>query len=665
MGQCASSIRPGREDSLKTVKGNAGAADTRPVTVQAPAWLTAAPTRVWPRVPSRSVAKLVALAAAYFAAAKGGLALAHQNASVTAVWAPTGIALAALVLWGRRMWPGVALGAFLANGSTGVPLITVLGISAGNTLEALVGAAVLVRLIRFRPTLDRTRDVLALAGAATLSTMVSATLGVASLHAGHAVNADALVATWRHWWLGDLAGALLVAPLLFVFADGATRRHVAGRLAEGAALLAALALVGWLVFSGSTDGTFLIFPLLAWAALRFRQPGVTIAGVVVAAIAAWHTAHHTGPFAAATADEGLLLSQTFVGVSALVSLLLAAVTVERERAEARLREAAEARFSDAFEAAPVGMAVVSHEGRFQRVNAALCESTGYGREALEAGGFESILDADELIDMRRHLALLRSGEMSSYKTDKRCRHASGEAMWLTLQTTLVRDDDGEPGHFLTQMLDITDRRRHEDSLRYMADHDSLTGLLNRRSFERELTAHLERGRRYGLEGAALMVDLDCFKEVNDSFGHHVGDELIVRVANALRVRLRESDVLARLSGDEFVALLPKADPRGAREVARELLGAVRAVHLPAPRRGSRSITASVGVAMIESAVGLSSKDVMVNADLAMYAAKEAGRDRLAFYRSDEPTPGLLLEQTILAKPVLDGGLEAERLSYSR
>ena len=646
------------------VKGNAGAADTRPVTVQAAARLIAATPRATPRVAFRSVAKLLALAAAYFAAAKGGLALADQNASVTAVWAPTGIALAALVLWGRRMWPGVALGAFLANTSTGVPLITVLGISAGNTLEALLGATVLVHVIGFRPTLDRSRDVIALAMAATLSTMVSATLGVASLHAGHAVDADAVISTWRHWWLGDLAGALLVAPSLFVFADGATRRQASGRLTEGAALLAVLALVSWLVFSGSTDRTFLIFPLLAWAALRFRQPGVTLAGLTVAVIAAWHTAHHIGPFAAATADEGLLLSQTFVGVSALVSLLLAAVTVERERAEAGLREAAEARFSDAFEGAPCGMAVVSLEGRFQRVNAALCESTGYRREALEAVGLESLLDADELIDVRRHLALLAAGEMSSYKTDKRCRHASGDAMWLTLQTTLVRDANGEPGHFLTQMLDITDRRRDEERLRYMVDHDSLTGLLNRRSFERELTAHLERGRRYGLEGAALMLDLEGLKDVNDSFGHHVGDQLILRVAGALHSRLRETDILARLSGDEFVALLPNADRAGARQVARELLVAVRAVRLPIPGGGPRSVTASVGVAMIEGNVDLSSEDIMVNADLAMYAAKEAGRDRLAFYRSDERTASLLLEPKILMTPLPHGPFEAERLSCS-
>ena len=165
-------------------------------------------------------AKVLVLALAYFGAAKAGLLLAYENSSVTAVWAPTGIALAALVLWGRGLWPGVALGALLANCWTGVPVITVLGIATGNTLEALVGAS-LLRVAGFRPSLERARDVLALAGlAAALSTVVSATVGVASLYAGDAISASALDSAWRTWWLGDVGGDLLVAPFLLVFASG-------------------------------------------------------------------------------------------------------------------------------------------------------------------------------------------------------------------------------------------------------------------------------------------------------------------------------------------------------------------------------------------------------------------------------------------------------------
>jgi len=460
---------------------------------------------------------------------------------------------------------------------------------------------------------------------------VSATVGVASLRAGNAVSADALLSTWRTWWLGDLGGALLVAPFLLVFAGGMPSTRGRGRLLEGAGLLAALGLVSWFVFSDPAARTFLIFPVLAWAALRFRQAGVTAGSLIVAAIAAGFTAHGLGPFAQASEDQGLLMSQMFVGVTALVSLLLAAITAERQRAKAALRSAAEARFRGVFECAPTGMAVMSLEGRFEQVNGALCEISGRRRDELEGAGLELIASADDLIEMRRHLDLLLAGEPSSYRTDKRCLHASGETGWMTFQATLLRDAQGEPLHFLTQMLDITDRRRNEENLRYMVDHDPLTGLLNRRSFERELNAHLVRGRRYGLGGAAVMLDLDCFKQVNDSLGHRAGDELIVHVARALRGRLRETDVVARLSGDEFIVLLPQVDRSQAREVARELLAAVRSADRRTPDGTFRSITASVGVAMIGDGHALTGEDIMVSADVAMYDAKNGGRDCLAFF----------------------------------
>jgi diguanylate cyclase (GGDEF)-like protein len=162
----------------------------------------------------------------------------------------------------------------------------------------------------------------------------------------------------------------------------------------------------------------------------------------------------------------------------------------------------------------------------------------------------------------------------------------------------------------------------------MADHDPLTGLLNRRSFARELRSHCARGARYGATGAALMIDLDSFKSYNDTLGHGAGDELIRQVARALSARLRKSDVLARLGGDEFAVLLPTADEDGARQVAAELLSCVRGDD-PAQDGGDHpGMTASIGIALFDDARGLAPEQVMVNADRAMYEAKQAGRDRV-------------------------------------
>jgi diguanylate cyclase (GGDEF)-like protein len=179
------------------------------------------------------------------------------------------------------------------------------------------------------------------------------------------------------------------------------------------------------------------------------------------------------------------------------------------------------------------------------------------------------------------------------------------------------------------MQDVTERRSHEAELRHLADHDPLTGLLNRRSFERELERHVALVERYGSRGAALVLDLDHFKTINDTLGHGVGDELIVRVARALRARLRDSDVLARLGGDEFAVLLPEGGREEAVQVARDVLEAVRGQAVLASSGHARRASASIGIALFAPGGPMSGEAVLVEADLAMYEAKEDGRDRYA------------------------------------
>lgn len=278
--------------------------------------------------------KVAALAGAYYVSAKVGLDLAFATSSVTAIWPPTGIALAALVLWGRSMWPGVALGAFIANVDTGVPLVTVLGITCGNTLEAVVGAYLLRRLNDFRPSLDRTRDVLALVGLAAVgSTAIAATIGVGSLVVGDEVALEDFGSVWRVWWLGDMGGDLLVAPALMVAVSHWPLRRLPGRPLEAGLLAITVAAVSLFVFRQETNLAYLVFPLLVWAALRFWQPGAAAASLSVAAIAVYYTADGAGPFVRSNPDDSLLLAQTYFGVTAVTVMLLAAVITERRRAE--------------------------------------------------------------------------------------------------------------------------------------------------------------------------------------------------------------------------------------------------------------------------------------------------------------------------------------------
>jgi integral membrane sensor domain MASE1/anti-sigma regulatory factor (Ser/Thr protein kinase) len=278
-------------------------------------------------------AKLVAVAAVYYGSAKLGLELAFETRSVSAVWPPTGIALAAVVLWGPRMWPAIAIGAFLANSWTGIPVYAVLGITIGNTLEALVGAYLLRRFAGFNPRLERVRDVGALVVAGALSTAISATLGVTSLFVADAITGSEFGSVWRTWWLGDLSGDLVVAPVLLIAATHWPFNRAPGRPLEAVALAAALIAISVLIFSTGTPLTYLIFPPLIWAALRFWQPGAAATTLLLAGVAIAFTENDMGPYAGLAPDDQLLLAQTFVAIAGTTALVLTAVITERKRVE--------------------------------------------------------------------------------------------------------------------------------------------------------------------------------------------------------------------------------------------------------------------------------------------------------------------------------------------
>src|SRR5262249_53310738 len=262
---------------------------------------------------------------------------------VTAVWPPTGIALAALLLFGYRVWPGIALGAFLANVTApGETVGTAAGIALGNTLEALAGAWLVMRWGDFDCSLGRLRDVLSfILLAAGLSTTISATIGVVSLWLGDAENASVIASHWWAWWVGDATGALIVAPVLLVLVT--TRGiHSVCRLIEFGGLLLGLTAMGFFVFgdyfapeAGDYSYPYAIFPFVIWAALRFGQPGTTVATLAASSLAIWGTLGGTGPFAAgSTIHERLLSLQLFMAVVAVTSFLLIAALMERRRAAA-------------------------------------------------------------------------------------------------------------------------------------------------------------------------------------------------------------------------------------------------------------------------------------------------------------------------------------------
>ncbi|HXW62980.1 MAG TPA: MASE1 domain-containing protein [Candidatus Acidoferrales bacterium] len=284
---------------------------------------------------------MAVMAAAYFAAGKLGLSTAVVHPSSTAVWPPSGIVLAALLILGPRVWPGVALGAFLVNITTAGSVWTSLAIAAGNTLEGLVGAYLVLRFANGVRCFDRVQDTLKFAFlAGPVSTAISSTMGATALAwAGFASWAD-YKPIWFAWWLGDQAGVLILGPLLLLWSANFRVRWSWSRLGEFSILLALLAITGQIIFGPVAHRSYpleyLSIPFLVWAALRFGPREATTVSLVLSGIAVRGTLHGFGPFAVGTKDESLLLLQTFMSIVAVMTLTLAVLTAERMRAEEQI-----------------------------------------------------------------------------------------------------------------------------------------------------------------------------------------------------------------------------------------------------------------------------------------------------------------------------------------
>jgi signal transduction histidine kinase len=316
------------------------------------------------------VGQVAGVAILYVAAARAGLMLDAVSGFASLVWAPTGIALAVVLLMGRRIWPGIFVGAFVANAITGAPLLAASGIAIGNTLEAVIGAYALKRVPGFQLRLDCLRDVFALiVFAALLSTMISATIGVASLRFAGLAAPQNLAQTWGTWWIGDAIGALLVAPLILVWVTTPRTRLPARRLLEAAVLVIGVLVASLVVFivsvsrgGGPLGQAYVFFPLLMWAAIRFGQRGAVTATAIVSAIAIAGTVLGRGPFIQPTLHDSLLALQAFMGITAATFLVLGASISERKRSAEQLRLARDVA-NAANRAKAEFLAVMSHELR--------------------------------------------------------------------------------------------------------------------------------------------------------------------------------------------------------------------------------------------------------------------------------------------------------------
>ncbi len=624
---------------------------------------------------------VVLLALLYYGAGKLGLMLAFVNPSTTAVWPPTGIALAAFLVLGWRAWPGILAGAFLVNLTTSGSVPASLMIAVGNALEGLVGAYLISRFANGQHVFNRGNDIfkfVILAG--LLSTAISATFGVTSLVLNGLAAQANYAPIWLTWWLGDVGGALIVTPAIMLWLIDPYLRWKQSRILEGALLVLSIILLGLVVFDGLTplgaknySLDFILLPVVIWAALRFGQREAATITLILSVIAIWGTFHGSGPFAAVSPNEALLLLQAFMGIMMIMGTWLAAVVEERRQIDASVRDANEKLVEGLNELEHRNRQMAVLNGTSDLLQSCLTVEEAYtvitqsaprlfpGRDGalyilsisqnlVEATALwgdhppaQRVFVPDDCWALRRGRRHLITAEAPNML----CPHlaslppraslclpmiAQGEILGILHLQSKVMDDFPDGQMQLAQTLADSmalalANLRLRESLHQQSIRDPLTGLFNRRYLEDALERELRRATRNHTQVGVVMLDIDHFKQFNDTFGHAVGDLLLHELGNFLKQCIRGGDIACRYGGEEFLLLLPDTSLETLQQRAEQVRNDIKKLRAPDQDKLWETITISLGVALFPEN-GLSSESLLQAADDALYRAKSNGRDQV-------------------------------------
>src|SRR5579883_695329 len=422
------------------------------------------------------------LAAVYFAAARLGLLLQLPGTNASAVWPASGIGLAAVLLFGLRAWPGIALGAFFANLTTLPP--TAAGVAAtsaiavGNTLEHVAALLILRRLVPSLHPFNHPHDLLRFLAASGLACAVASTFGATSLWLTGIVAGHLYASVWFTWWLGDAVGILVLTPAAVCWWRNPRLTLPAHRALELAAVAAVTGLTAELTFGGWVP---VAVPLIVgvgplWAAFRFGPRETALLPVLLSVITVshvWHWAERmTGPggppglyvpfvSGAASVNDSLLMLQLFMCEIGIMSLMLAGVVAERNRTKDRLRDS-ESRFRTIFEQAAVGVALIeTSTGRFIRVNTRYCELIGYSAEEITHTTLMAITHPEDLREDLDQMRRLVAGTIGEFVMEKRILHKNGSVVWTRMTVSPMWRPGETPECHIAIVEDVTERKLAE------------------------------------------------------------------------------------------------------------------------------------------------------------------------------------------------------------
>jgi PAS domain S-box-containing protein len=492
-----------------------------------------------PRAIVRYVLEVLTLAAIYFAAAKLGLLFAVGGEHVTLVWPPSGVAMAALYLYGVRLWPGAALGVLALDLTQGNPLALTLAALIQTPIQAIAGVYLLRHVARFDPALERIRDVLALLilGAAA-TCIISATMGTLGICISDIAPWSRYGAVWIKWWLGDALGILLLGSLILSWASRPSLEAYRGRAMELGWLLIGTVSVAGTVFGGllfeasrSFPFEYLVFPLVIWGGFRFGPRGTTTVACVVVSLAVWGTAQGHGPFAGPNLEHGLFLLWCFIIVVTVQSLFLAAAVAEREQARYAL-QSSERQLRLLIEKVPTVIAYVDSDLRYGFVNRAFGDWYGVSPAECQGKPMREVMDARTRAAYEPHL--LRALDGQEILAEAVVSGGAQDTRYVSLACVPHLNERGRAQGVIQVITDVTERKQEAQALQQAKDAAEATARV--KSLFLANMSHEIRTPINGMLGmSGLLLDTELDDEQRDYVKtlRQCGDALLTLINDIL------------------------------------------------------------------------------------------------------------------------------------
>lgn len=580
-----------------------------------------------PKPSTRSVVQFLILGVSYAVSGYVGIELANLSYGISLIWPPIGIAIALLLRWGLTLWPAIALGGFtlqLLVSDFSVISSAILAISSALIITAHCYA--LTRM-QFDQRLEQVRDMLIfVAVGIVLCSMVLALWGVSFLVFIGIVPLADIVTAWWSWFLGDVTGVLIFGIALLVHN---TKKLAALLRPENLLAFVLLLLIGAEVLVLNKTGiaiTMTLMPMvcLLWIAMRTNLVATSWVVVSFSAVAVYSVYNASGIFA--NVGNPTLGTWFYITSMGLASLIISVISVQ-SRLKAELMQFA-------ISATRTGIWDLRLGDDVLYVNAHLMHNLGYEAKELRnpVSHIKSLLHPGDVTVLMMAVQRYLKGETEYLKLVVRMRHQSG--VWRDMQiegAATEKNLSGKAVRLGGTLIDITENRQLQQKLHAMAMSDELTGIANRRAFMQQL----EQRWQYFLRDArqnycVMLLDLDLFKQINDQYGHDIGDKVLQRFAAEISSHLRVTDFFARLGGEEFVILVNVSSQSDCFNLAEKLRLVVADCQFKFSGCEPFSISVSIGVAEV-SAGQNQAKDVLKYADNALYQAKSAGRNRVVLW----------------------------------